>query len=113
MRYVLMLCSDAAGGMTPERQDAVTDGCGGWTEEMLRRGVARSAVGLAPAGEGRAVRVRGGEVLLGDGPFAETKDQIGGFVLVEAADLAEALALAAAHPWAGQGQIEVRRVREA
>lgn len=107
-----MLCSDSAGGMTPERQDAAVDGCGGWTEEMVRRGVVTAAVGLGPAAAGRSVRVRGGEVLLGDGPFAETKDQVGGFALVECADLGEALALAAAHPWAGQGQVEVRPVRE-
>jgi hypothetical protein len=107
-----MLCSDSASGMTPERQDAVIDGCGGWTEEMLRRGVVTAAIGLASAATGRSVRVRGGEVLLGDGPFAETKDQVGGFTVVECADLDEALALAAEHPWAGQGQVEVRPLRE-
>jgi hypothetical protein len=56
--------------------------------------------------------VRDGEVLLADGPLAETKDQVGGFSMIECADLAEATDVAAKHPWASFGQIEVRPVRE-
>ena len=109
MKYVLMLCSDAS--VPGERFDeGVRAGCGGWTEEMERRGILHLAAGLRPATDARTVKVRDGDVLLTDGPFAETKDQIGGVTLVECADLDEALALAASHPWAQVGQIEVRPV---
>ncbi|MER6800372.1 YciI family protein, partial [Amycolatopsis mediterranei] len=54
------------------------------------------------------IRVRGGEVLLTDGPFTEAKEQIGGFVILDCADLDEALELAARHPAATYGSIEVR-----
>jgi hypothetical protein len=109
MRYVLMLCSDSS--VAAEIADeAVMAGCGGWTEEMERRGVLRSAEGLRPANDARTVRVRDDDVLLSDGPFAETKDQIGGFTVIECADLDEAIEVAARHPWAKAGQIEVRPV---
>src|SRR4051794_41543315 len=98
VRYVLMLCSDSASGMTPERQDAVIDGCGGWTEEMFRRGVGTAAVGLAPAAAGRAGRGRGGEMLLGDGPVAENKDQVGGVTGGGGGGPGEAPGPAARHP---------------
>jgi hypothetical protein len=109
MKYLLMLCSDAA--VASELVDeAIMAGCGGWTEELDRRGMLRAAAGLRPASDATTLRVRDDEVLLSDGPFAETKDQIGGFSLIECADLDEALELAARHPWAKVGQIEVRPV---
>jgi hypothetical protein len=77
---------------------------------MERRGVLREVIGLRPGGEATTVRVRGDEVLLTDGPFAETKDRIGGFGLIDCADIGEALAIASAHPMAGLGVIEVRPV---
>jgi hypothetical protein len=112
VKYVLMLCSDVS-YRTDLEDAAIQTGCGNWTEEMARQGILQSAVGLRPATDATTVRVRDEEVLLTDGPFAETKDQIGGFSLIEAADLDEALDLAAKHPWATVGQIEVRPVWEA
>jgi hypothetical protein len=56
------------------------------------------------------VRVRGDEVLMTDGPFAETKEQMGGLTVIECADRAEALRIASTHPWAAVGMIEVRQV---
>jgi hypothetical protein len=111
VKYVLMLCSDVAYRADLD-EAAVQTGCGGWSEEMARRGILLSGAGLRPATDATTVKVRGEEVLLTDGPFAETKDQIGGFSLIEAADLDEALELAAKHPWATVGQIEVRPVWE-
>ena len=58
----------------------------------------------------KTVRVRDGETLVTDGPFAETKEQIGGFVLIECADLDEAIEIAAKHPAATYGTIEIRPV---
>ena len=111
MKYVLMLCSDAS---VPQdvAEAGVAAGCAGWTEEMERRGVLVGATGLRPPSDATTVKVREDEVLLSDGPFAETKDQIGGFTLVECADLDEAVEVASAHPWAKAGQIEVRPVWE-
>ena len=107
MRYLLLLCSDVDSGGTGEMP-----GCGGWTEELLRSGVLTDVAGLRPPDTATSVRVRGDQVLLTDGPFAETKDQIGGFSVLECADLDEAVRLAAAHPWAGYGQIEIRPIAD-
>jgi hypothetical protein len=99
-----MICGDETAA------EHAADGCGGWSEEMERRGVVRGAAGLAPATDATTVRVRDAEVLLTDGPFAETKEVVGGFVLIECADLDEAIEIAAKHPAAGYGTIEIRPV---
>ncbi|WP_414637131.1 YciI family protein [Actinophytocola sp.] len=111
MKYMLMLASDVA--YRADVEDAALEtGCGNWSEELSRRGQLLRSEGLRPSTDATTVRVRSGDVLLTDGPFAETKDQIGGFSLIEAADLDEALDLAAKHPWAAVGKIEVRPVWE-
>ncbi|HVV14068.1 YciI family protein [Amycolatopsis sp.] len=102
MQYMLMICGDESAAEHAE------DGCGGWSEEMAARGVIRGGAGLRPPKEATTVRVRDGRTLLTDGPFAETKEQIGGFCLIECADLDEALEIAAKHPAVGYGTIEVR-----
>jgi hypothetical protein len=63
---------------------------------------------LAPPSAATTVRVRNGELLLSDGPFAETKELIVGFDLLECADLAEAIEVASAHPMARHGRLEIR-----
>ena len=65
---------------------------------------------LAPEGLAAAVRVRGGKVLVTDGPFLETKEILGGFDLLECRDMAEAIEVAAAHPFATRGVMELRPV---
>ena len=67
---------------------------------------------LAEPSAATTVRVRGGEVLLTDGPFAETKEVIVGFDILECADLDEAIAVARAHPMASNGRIELRAFAE-
>jgi hypothetical protein len=103
MKYALLIAGDEK--TAAEHAD---DGCGGWSEEMERRGVVRGAAGLRPATDATTVRVREGATLVTDGPFAETREQIGGICLIECADLDEALEIAAKHPAAGYGSIEVR-----
>jgi hypothetical protein len=110
VKYVLMLASDVA--YREDLGDEANAGCAGWSEEMHRRGILLAGAGLRPAEDATTVRVRDDDVLLTDGPFAETKDQVGGFSLIECADLDEALDLAAQHPWARVGQVEVRPVWE-
>ncbi|MEO3785997.1 YciI family protein [Actinocorallia sp. B10E7] len=103
---MLLICGDESAAEHAE------DGCGGWSEEMLERGVLRGGGGLRPPSEATAVRVRDGEVLLTDGPFAEAKEQIGGYCVIECADLDEAVEIAAEHPAAGYGTIEIRPLWE-
>ncbi|MFF1610354.1 YciI family protein [Amycolatopsis sp. NPDC058278] len=102
MQYLLMICGDETA------EEHANDGCGGWSEDMERRGKVRGGGGLRPPSEATTIRVRDGEVLLTDGPFTEAKEQIGGFVILDCADLDEALELAAKHPAATYGSIEVR-----
>src|SRR3954467_1571961 len=122
MNYLLLICGDETAAEHAE------DGCDGWAEEMLRRDVLRGGGGLRapppaphrPGGGGlrpphvaTTVRVREDSVLLSDGPFAETKEQIGGFCLIECTDLDEAIEIAPAPPAAAYGTIEVRPLRSA
>jgi hypothetical protein len=104
VKYLLMI----AGG--EDAEEHANDGCGGWSEEMAARGVVAGVAGLRPPSEATTVRVRDKELLLTDGPFAETKEQIGGFVLIDCADLDEAIEIAAKHPAASYGTIEIRPV---
>jgi hypothetical protein len=83
-----------------------------FTDEMRVRGVWRDEARLRPSDTATTVRVREGEVVVGDGPFAETKEQIGGFYLIECGDLDEAIEIAAKIPSARRGAIEVRPVWE-
>jgi hypothetical protein len=102
VKYMLLICGDESVAAHAE------EGCGGWTEEMQRRGVLQGGAGLRPPTDATTVRVRDGQVLLTDGPFAEAKDQIGGFCLIECSDLDEAIEVVAKHPAAGYGTIEIR-----
>jgi hypothetical protein len=76
------------------------------------KGVLRGGAELQPTATATSVRLRGGEALLIDGPFAETKEQLAGFYLIEARDLNDAIQVAAKIPPAREGSIEVRPVRE-
>jgi hypothetical protein len=83
-----------------------------WLADLQQRGVLQVHEGLHPSRTATTVRVRGDEVLLSDGPFAEAKDQVGGFAVIECDDLDEAIEVAAGHPAARFGQVEIRPVRE-
>ncbi len=83
-----------------------------YTEELRRSGHFIASDALQPARTARTVQVRGAKVSTRSGPFAETKEQIGGFFLIEAKDMDEACAIAAKFPPARIATIEVRPVRE-
>ncbi|HZN89288.1 MAG TPA: YciI family protein [Myxococcota bacterium] len=110
MRYLLNIYADERvwTDATPEQQIATMEAYGAFGEEAGDRIVAGE--GLEPTTTATTVRVRDGERLLSDGPFAETKEQLGGFYLVECENLDEALALAAKIPDAATGCVEVRPV---
>jgi len=78
--------------------------------ELVEKGLLRGGAGLKTANTATTVRRTGGQCGLHDGPFAESKEQLGGFYLIEAADLDAALAWARKLPLAGDGSVEVRPV---
>jgi len=79
-----------------------------WVEEMERRGVREQGNRLRPVSDATSIRVRGGQTLISDGPFAETTEQIGGFDILDCADLDEAIEIASKHPAARFGVLELR-----
>ncbi|WP_338692678.1 YciI family protein [Streptomyces sp. Q6] len=103
MKYVLFVATDPAGEPTDEAPEA-------WVKKWNDRGVRIEGMPLKPVGEARTVRVRDDHVLVTDGPFAETAEWIAGYDLIEAADLDEAIEVAAAHPMATGGRMEIRPV---
>ena len=108
MQYMLMICG--VEGEEPA-QDADTGyGIDEWLAEMTRRGVWLQGDRLRPVSDATTVRVRNNEVLISDGPFAETKEQMYGYDLLECADLDEAIEVASKHPMARHGMVEVRPV---
>jgi hypothetical protein len=86
--------------------------CKAFGERLRASGVLQGAEPLFPTDTATTVRVRNGRVSVTDGPFAETKEQLAGFYVIEAADLNEAISTAAKIPPAREGSIEVRPVRE-
>ena len=86
--------------------------CADCGADLRRRGVLVAAEPLHPVETATTVRVRHGRVSVTDGPFAETKEQLAGFYLIEASDLNEAIQIASRIPPARNGSIEVRPVRE-
>jgi hypothetical protein len=85
--------------------------CAGCGEHLTKSGYLVAAEALQPVDTATTVRVRSGRVLVTDGPFAETKEQLAGFYLIEARDLNDAIQVAAKIPPAREGSIEVRPIR--
>ncbi len=115
MKYLLIHCLDETAELSPEDDDDVEDSAAAqavaaWDGEMELRGVKLSGGRLRPVSDAKTVRVRGGEVLVSDGPFAETKEQIAGFNVLECADLDEAIEVASRHPTAKIGTFELRPI---
>jgi len=95
-----------------EEMQALVDSALDYDEEIRRSGHYIVSNALQPARTARTLRVRDGKVLVTDGPFAETREQLGGFFLIEARDLDEACQVASRFPPARLGIIEVRPVQE-
>ncbi|MFI5694354.1 YciI family protein [Kribbella sp. NPDC051586] len=81
-----------------------------WVADVQARGVHLTGGALHPPAQATGVRRQGARIVTTDGPFAESKEQMGGFDLIECETLAEAIEIAAAHPVAGAGQVEIRPV---
>ena len=110
MKYALLIYEDEGNwaNITPQEAGEIMDAYNAFGEEAGERILAGD--GLQPTATATTVRVRDGERLLTDGPFAETKEQLGGFYVVDASSLDEALDLAAKIPGAKKGSVEVRPV---
>jgi hypothetical protein len=103
MQFMMFVATDT------EPDAAETDGdVEAWVTEMDARGIRLRGERLRPADEARTVRVRGGELLVTDGPFTEAKEWIAGYDILECASLEEAVEVASKHPMARAGRIEVR-----
>ena len=108
MKYMLMFWVDESGEVTAEDDAAMMIAVKSWVDEMSERGVLLSGGALRSAAEAKIIRVAGGELLVSDGPFAETKEQIGGYNVIECTDLDTAIQIAVRHPLARTTKIEVR-----
>jgi len=111
MKYLLLVCWDRE-KMNAQTEPGPTDAPSAegfpWLDDLQARGLWITGDQLAPPRRARSVRVRNGKPVVTDGPFAETKEAVGGFDLIEAASLEEAVEIAAGHPVARNGTIEVR-----
>jgi hypothetical protein len=114
MRYMLLIYTNEAEDVnaTQEQQMAVMEAYNAYTAEVQQSGALRSGEALHPITMATTVRVSNGKTVTTDGPFAETKEQLGGFYMVECANLDEAIQWAAKIPGAKGGSIEVRPVVE-
>ena len=112
MRYLLLICTEESAdlAMSPDEMSARLAKYAAFGGEMAQRGVLQAGARLYPTTDSTTVRVRDGEVVTFDGPFAETKEQIGGYYLVDCKDLDEAIEIASKIPGALEGSIEVRPV---
>jgi hypothetical protein len=114
MKYLLMLYADEAAGakVSQEVWNDMMDQFHAWSEAMTEAGVTHTFSPLYPTSAATTVRVPNGKKVITHGPFAETKEQLGGFYMIDARNLDEAIEWAAKCPGAQYGSIEVRPLRE-
>jgi hypothetical protein len=112
VQYMLLIYNEPGGWdtMTPEQQQSVFAEYGAYTEELQGSGKMVAGDALQPTTTATSIRVREGETLTTDGPFAETKEVLGGYYLIDVETIDEALDWAAKIPGAKYGTIEVRPV---
>lgn len=110
MKYLMLICANEVeeAKMTPEEGAALMAAYQAYDEAMKAAGVYVDGAPLKPVSTATTVRVRGGKVQATDGPFAETKEQVGGYYLIDAPDLDAALHWAGRCPTAPLGAVEVR-----
>ena len=111
MKYMLFIYTDENSYTDGEREQCYTESTA-LAQDLHRQGKLRGVSPLHPVASATSVRVRGGKRQVTDGPFAETREQLGGYFLVEAANLDEAIEIAGRIPGARKGAVEVRPVME-
>lgn len=114
MKFLMMIHVDDAllEALPAGEFDARMRGCLAHADELREQGRLLDSQQLEPASTARSVRIRGERTQVVDGPFAETKEYLAGFNLIEAADMDEAMRMALEFPWARFGCIELRPVRD-
>lgn len=114
MEYVLLIYNSEADGKkrSQAEEGQIFQGYMTFTQDLTKSGKNKGGNALEGTSTATTVRVRNGKTAVTDGPFAETKEQLGGYYLVEAKDLDEAISIAARIPGAKYGSIEVRPVRK-
>jgi hypothetical protein len=114
MKFMLVIYNDPK--LYEALPQAETDGmmrdCLAHADELRRDGLLQESQMLEDAGTAKSVRIRNGRTKVTDGPFSEAKEVLGGFNLIEARDMDEAVQIALAFPWARTGCVEVRPVRD-
>ncbi|MSP49932.1 MAG: YciI family protein [Alphaproteobacteria bacterium] len=112
MQYLLLIYGNEAGMESASKDDTykMSAAYGAYTEAMQKAGVIRGGERLKPTSAATTVRVAGGKTKVLNGPYAETKEQLGGFYMIDVPDLDAALSWAARCPGANYGTIEVRPV---
>lgn len=111
MKYMLLIYLDEQSLSESERQECYEESSQ-LARDLDAKGKYLAAAPLHPTSTATSVRVRDGKKLVTDGPFAETREQLGGYYLIDAKDLDEALAIAGQIPGARKGTVEVRPVIE-
>jgi hypothetical protein len=109
-QYAILIYSDETVERTPEQNEEVMAAYYAYGDLLRSKGADHGGEALHPTSTATCVRVRDGETLTTDGPFVESKEALGGFYLVNAADLDAAIELAAACPGASHGTVELRPV---
>ncbi len=114
MRYALLIygVEEDFAKMTQEERAALMQAHSAFANETLKRGLLTGGGALQPTRTATTVRIRSGKKLITDGPFAETKEQLAGFYVLDCKDLDEAIAMATSIPDALRGSIEIRQVME-
>jgi hypothetical protein len=114
MQFLLLVYNDPTlvDALQPADYDAQMRGCFAHADELRQEGKLLESQQLQSPATAKSVRIRNGRQTTRDGPFAETKELLGGFNLIEAADMDEAVRIAATFPWAKTGCIEVRPVHD-
>jgi hypothetical protein len=105
VKYLFLICPDPTAPQPAPGENASPQA---WVDEMDGRGVRLIGDRLRPEADATQVRVREGETVLTEGPYVETKDLIGGFDVIDCKDLDEAVEIAAKHPMARYGVVDVR-----
>ena len=114
MKYIVLIYNDPALlAKTPQSEfNATMRGCLEHADEMRREGRVLQSEILEDTKKARSFRIRNGRKTVLDGPFAETNEVLGGFNIIEARDMEEAMRIAEEFPWGEVGSIEVRPIRE-
>jgi hypothetical protein len=114
MKYLCLVYGEysALRGLSEQDATALTEECLDYDDALRKSGHLIVAEALEPVAAAKTVRVRGGKPALTDGPFAETKEQLLGFIMIEAPNHADAIGVAVRSPMARLGSIEVRPVKE-